>query len=130
MAQTVSEVGQRVYKGTSAENTTAVTPINIDTVKTIVLPAKPTSNTRGNLTKALLNGTLVCVVSVEGTSVARFTVNGVVPTTLVGELIPAPTATAPSKITLRGQDVISSFQIIGGAAGDSITYQFYISDVA
>lgn len=125
MAQSTSEVGRRVYKGTAAENTAAVTPIAITAAIGIVLPAKSTGNAGAN-GKMDLAGVLECNVVIEGTAVSRYTTNGITPTGAVGQLVAAPTATAPVSILLRGQDVIASFLIIG--AGNTMTYEFYTSD--
>ncbi|HEX9137152.1 MAG TPA: hypothetical protein VF905_09445 [Nitrospirota bacterium] len=118
MALIVSAAGGRPLSGTTTEATAAVTPIGIDTAKAIVLP---TRNVHG--------GVLECQVSVEGTVTFRVRTDAVNPTTTVGQLYPAPTATIPVIITLRGEELISKFRIIGTAAGDSITYTFTVSDV-
>ena len=117
MASAVYEVGRRVYKGSSTENTNAVTAIGIDTAKSIVLPASPIGG----------GGPLECLVVIEGASNSRFTTNGVTPTASVGQLIVPSNGVA--SMTLHGAAVISAFKIIGAAAGNAMTYQFYVGDI-
>lgn len=123
MSQSVSEVGRRVWKGTSTENTNAVTPISIDTATAIVLPASPRGNGTYHLT-----GALECEVVIEGNNGSRYTTNGVTPTATVGQLLKPGSGVV--SILLRGQDVIESFLVIGVAGGNTMTYQFFVSDNA
>jgi hypothetical protein len=117
MANATYDVGRRVYKGTPTENAAALTAINIDAAKTITLPAIPVGG----------GGVLEALVVIEGASNSRFTTNGVTPTATVGQLlVPSNGVTS---LVLRGSDVISNFKIIGAAAGNAITYQFYIGDI-
>lgn len=118
MANATYDVGRAVYRGTSTENTNTVTPIGIDTAKSIVLPAIP--STKGG-------GVLECLIVVEGASNSRFTTNGITPTATVGQLlVPSNGVTS---LVLHGQDVIAAFKIIGAAAGNAMTYEFYVGDV-
>jgi hypothetical protein len=127
MAQSVSEVGRQVYKGTAGENTATITPISIAASTAIVMPAKPTANP-GARGITSTQGSLEIIISIEGTGISRWTTNGITPTGAIGMLVPAPTATTPVQLTFRGQDIIQSLLIIG--AGNTITYQFYTSDTA
>lgn len=71
---------------------------------------------------------LECYLSIEGTATSRYTFNGVVPTAAVGLLLSAPTAATAIPMTIVGEDLISSFKIIGTAAGNLITYNFGSKD--
>lgn len=126
MSLTVSEVGRSVYKGTTAENTAAITPISIDTAKSIVLPAIPTANPVSGGRPSLVSGPLECLVTIEGANNSRFTVNGVTPTAGIGQLL-VPNGGVVS-LMLRGQDVIAAFKVIGVAAGNTFTYEFFFSE--
>ena len=116
MAQSTFDVGRRPYKGTSTENTAAVTPISITTATALVLPAIPSGG----------GGPLDCLIVIEGTNNCRFTTNGVTPTTTIGQLL-VPSNGVIS-MTLSGQAVISAFKIIAAAGGSAMTYQFYTAD--
>ena len=96
------------------------TPASINASYTLV---KPTTAQR--LTSP---GTMYCFITMEGTITARYTTNGVTPTTTVGNLLPAATATIPTTLTLRGEELITAFRIIGTANGATITYWFAIGD--
>lgn len=128
MSQSVSEVGRDVYKGTTAENTAAVTPISINAATGITLPAKPSSGGIPGARPDLLNGPLEAYVSIEGTANSRYTINGVTPTAAIGELLVPSNGIV--KLILRGQDIIASFKVIGVAAGNTMTYQFAVSELS
>lgn len=108
----VSEVGRRPVTGAGV-----TTPASITVAYALVLP---TTNVRG--------GVLECTVVIEGTLTSRYTVNGTTPTAAVGHLLPAPSATVPITLLLRGQAVIEAFRIIGTAGGNTVTYFFSVCD--
>jgi hypothetical protein len=94
----------------------------IDTVQSIVVPT-----TAQRTPKA---GILTVVISVEGAATFRYSYSTTAPTAAVGLLGPAPTATQPVTIPIRGEALIAAFRIIGTAAGDTISYDFYFGDIA
>ena len=97
------------------------TPASITTAQSIVLPTASQW--------PLKRGVLECYISIEGTVTSRYTWNGVTATTTVGLLLPASTAAAPVTMVLYGEGIISTFSIIGTAAGNSWTYNFAVKDV-
>ncbi len=101
-----------------ASQTTSLTPIAIDTAKSLVLPAATPVG----------GATLVCTISIEradSTSTGtRYRPDGGTPTTSVGQLLPGCTSTSPVTLVLRGQDIIANTKIIGVAAGNFMTYFF------
>src|SRR5436190_2190730 len=105
MSTSVSEVGRIAVGGTTAENTATVTPISINSSTTIVFPAKMTAVTAAPTLPnrpILLDGTLECSLVMEGTSNAKYTTNGVTPTSTIGQLL-AP-ANGAAVLVIRGRD--------------------------
>lgn len=115
MAMNVASVGLRPIAAAGA-----TTPVNIDAATALVLPT--TAQRRDSA------GVLECTIVVTGTVTSRYTTNGVVPTAAVGLLLAAPSATVPVSLTLRGEELIAAFRIIGTAAGNAIAYQFAVLD--
>ena len=95
--------------------------VSIDTVKSLTVPTAAQRAAHG--------GILWCEIVIEGTVTFRYRYDGVAPTTTVGLLGAAPTATVPQRIVLVGDKIIAAFQIIGTAAGDTISYGFYQSNM-
>lgn len=61
----------------------------------------------------------------DGTSGARYTVDGTTPTTTVGHLVSKGAAGTSTELTLRGKAIIAAFQTIG--TGNGIKISWYIS---
>ena len=99
--------------------TAVVVPASIDSALALTVPSAATV---GGMP-------LECTVVLEGTVTARYRVDGTNPTAANGHLLPAPTATSPVTLLLRGRDMIDGFRIIGTAAGDTITYFFVVIDL-
>lgn len=127
----IQEVGRQVVKGTTTENTNAATPISLAAATSIVLPAIMRVNqVAGQGVRKKILGHLECTIVLEGTAACRYTITGVTPTAAIGHLTPAPTATAPVTMIIRGFDVITSFLIIQTAVSASFTYYFACGDLA
>lgn len=94
--------------------------VSIDTVKGVSVPT--------GLVRPEFGGVLECYIVVEGTVTARYRWDGTNPTTAVGLLLPAPTATVPIALVLVGESLINAFKIIGTAGGDTISYTFAFRD--
>ena len=123
MAGVVNETGRLVVVGTAGEQTGFMTPASINASTAITFPAKPSASNA-------ISGQLECLVSIEGTNTFRVRFDGVAPTAGVGILYPAPTATVPVQLLLHGRDVIAGFRVIGTAAGNTITWQFFSPEMA
>jgi hypothetical protein len=91
------------------------TPTSINASTTITLPTTSQRPTGAGIIEAVIN--------VEGTVPARWTINGTVPTAAIGMLLQPNTY-----LTLHGESSISNFRIIGTAAGDTMTVQFFKAD--
>ena len=98
--------------------TSVVVPASIDSAVALTVPAS-----------TVTSGILECTVVLEGTVTARYRTDGTNPTTANGHLLPAPTATSPVTLLLRGREMVEGFRIIGTAAGDTITYFFTVIDL-
>lgn len=114
MSQQTSPVGLRPIATAGV-----TTPTTIDTVKTLTVPTA---------LQRVSGGVLECYITIEGTVTSRYTWNGVTPSSTVGMLLSAPTATSSINLTLVGEALIAAFKIIGTAAGNSMTYQFAVRD--
>ena len=89
--------------------------VNIDASTSLILPTHAQRTTKG--------GILQVNISVEAQSARwRYTT---APTTTNGVLV-----TAPGLITIRGEQAIKAFRIIGTVAGGSINYEFSVGDQA
>lgn len=93
-----------------------VVPASIDAATQLTVPSSG-------------GGLLECTVVMEGTVTARYRIDGTNPTSANGHLLPAPTATAPVTLLLRGKEMCDGFRIIGTAAGNTITYFFTVIDL-
>ena len=95
--------------------------VSIDTAKSLTVPTAAQRAPHG--------GILWCEIVIEGTVTFRYRYDGTAPTTTTGLLGAAPTATAPQRMVIVGEVMIAAFQIIGTAAGDTISYSFYQSNI-
>jgi len=94
----------------------------IDTAQSITVPT--------GVQRPKKAGIMTCVISVEGTVTFRYTYSNTAPTAAVGLLGAAPTASAPITITIRGEQLIAAFKIIGTATGNTMSYDFFFGATA
>jgi hypothetical protein len=136
MSIQVSEVGRKVLLGTTAQNTTNYTPASINAAVSLqTLLNSLTPKSVGNIAASssqvpkAASGILEATIVIEGTSTSRYRKDNVAPTTAIGHLIAAPSATTPVVLVVRGADEIAGFQIIGTANGNTITVSFDLADI-
>jgi hypothetical protein len=96
--------------------------VNIDAATKLVLPTAAQRTPKA--------GILTAVVVIEGTLTFRYTYSTTAPTAAVGLLGTAPTATIPVTLIIRGESLVAAFTVIGTAAGDTMSYDFYWGDTA
>jgi predicted Rdx family selenoprotein len=95
--------------------------VSIDTSQALTVPTAAQRAANG--------GVLWCEITIEGTATWRYRWDGTAPTAAVGLIGVAPTATTPQRIVIVGEVMIAAFRIIGTAAGDTISYAFYQTNI-